>query len=162
MLLKRLVNVLLLLMKTLLSLIALFAVFTASPVARGDEAADKAQITELEKQSAAALVSGDFQALDSIFAEEWLLVGPAGEVMTRKFIFDQLRKGDLKFTGYDLGDMVIRIFGDTAVVVGRGTPRGEWNGEKFEEKEVFSDTFTRVGGKWRCVMSHSSAIAEEK
>lgn len=149
-------------MKTLLSLLALLAVFTASPVLRADEAADKAQLAEIEKQSATALVSVDFQALGSIFAEEWILVGPAGEVMTRRFIFEQLRSGDLKFTGYDLGDMEIRIFGDTAVVVGRGTPRGEWNGQKFEEKEVFSDTFARVGGKWRCVMSHSSQIVDEK
>ena len=149
-------------MKAFLSLLALLAVFTASPFARGDEAADKAQLAEIEKQSAAALVSGDMQALESLFAERWILVGQSGEVMTRKFIFGQLRSGDLKFTGYDLGDMEIRIFGDTAVVVGRGTPRGEWNGQKFEEKEVFSDTFTRVDGKWRCVMSHSSAIAEEK
>lgn len=149
-------------MKTLLSLLALLAVFTALPGARADEAADKAQLAEIEKQSAAALISNDFQALGSIFAEEWILVGPSGEVMTRHFIFEELRKGDLKFTGYEMGGMEIRIFGDTAVVVGRGTPRGEWNGEKFEEKEVFSDTFIRVGGKWRCVMSHSSAIVEEK
>lgn len=149
-------------MKTLLSWLALVAVFTSLPRARADEAADKAQLAEIERQSAAALVSGDFQALGSIFAEEWILVGPAGEVMTRRFIFEQLRSGYLKFTGYEMGAMEIRIFGDTAVVVGRGTPRGEWNGEKFEEKEVFSDTFTRIGGKWRCVMSHSSAIAEGK
>ena len=112
-------------MKAFLSLLALLAVFTASPFARGDEAADKAQLAEIEKQSAAALVSGDMQALESLFAERWILVGQSGEVMTRKFIFGQLRSGDLKFTGYDLGDMEIRIFGDTAVVVGRGTPRGE-------------------------------------
>ena len=149
-------------MKTLLSLLALLTVFMASPMTRADEAADKAQLAEIEKQSAAALVNVDFQALGSIFAEEWILVGPAGELMTRRFIFEQLRSGDLKFTGYELGDMEIRIFGDTAVVVGRGTPRGVWNGEKFEEKEVFSDTFARVGGKWRCVMSHSSEITTDK
>ncbi|HSI10938.1 MAG TPA: nuclear transport factor 2 family protein, partial [Chthoniobacter sp.] len=144
------------------SLLAFLTVFTAAPGARADEATDKAQLTEIEKQSATALVSADFQLLGSIFAEDWILVGPAGEVMTRRFIFEQLRSGDLKFTGYELGDMEIRIFGDTAVVVGRGTPRGEWNGQKFEEKEVFSDTFTRVGGKWRCVMSHSSEIPTDK
>jgi ketosteroid isomerase-like protein len=149
-------------MKTLLSLLALLAVFTTSPIARADEAADKAQITEIEKQSAAALVSGDLQALGSIFAEEWILVGPAGEVMSRQKIFGELRSGDLKFSAYELGEMEIRIFGDTAVVVGRGNPHGEWHGEKFEEKEVFSDTFVRVGGKWRCVMSHSSEIDDGK
>jgi ketosteroid isomerase-like protein len=149
-------------MKTLLSLLVLLAVFMASPAVRADEAADKAQIAEIEKQSAAALVSGDVQALGSIFAEEWILVGPAGEVMSRQQIFGQLSSGDMKFSSYELGEMVIRIFGDTAVVVGRGSPRGTWHGEKFEDKEVFSDTFVRVGGKWRCVMSHSSVVDDGK
>jgi ketosteroid isomerase-like protein len=149
-------------MTKFLPLVALLAVFTAAPFARGDEAADKAQITELEKQSASALVSSDFQALGSIMAEEWVLVGPAGEVLSRQQIFGQLRSGDLKFSSYELGQMDIRIFGDTAVVIGHGNPRGVWHGEKFEEKEVFSDTFVRVGGKWRCVLSHSSEMLEAK
>jgi hypothetical protein len=149
-------------MKTIFSLLALFAVSMASPMARGDEAADKAQLTEIEKKSAAALVSGDYQALGAIFAEGWILVGPAGEVMSRQTIFDQLHSGGLKFSAYELGQMEIRIFGDTAVVVGRAEPHGEWNGQQFADKEVFSDTFARVDGKWRCVMSHSSELGGDK
>jgi hypothetical protein len=58
--------------------------------------------------------------------------------------------------------MEIRIFGDTAVVIGHGNPHGEYHGEKFEEKEVFSDTFVRVGGQWRCILSHSSGVPDTK
>jgi ketosteroid isomerase-like protein len=143
-------------MRKLLLLLTLLAVLTAGGITRADEAADKAQLIDLEKRSATALVNGDFQALGSIFAEEWVVVGPDGRVLTRQQIFTQLKNGELKFTSFELGEMDVRIFGDTAIVIGRGSPHGEANGEKFEQNEVFSDTFIRVGGKWRCILSHSS------
>ncbi|MEI9896354.1 MAG: nuclear transport factor 2 family protein [Chthoniobacter sp.] len=123
---------------------------------------DKAELRDIQKRCSAALLSGDFQALGAIFAEEWMLVGPDGQVMSREQIFQQLNGGDLKFTSYEMGEMEIRIFGDTAVVVGHANPHGEYKGEKFEENEVFSDTFIRVGGRWRCILSHSSEIGEPK
>lgn len=135
--------------------LTLLAVLLAGRVARADDAADKAQLQEIEKRSAASLVSGDFQALGGIFAEEWTLVSD-GQVMSREQIFAQLKNGDLKFSSYDLGALDIRVFGDTAVVIGRGNPHGEYRGQKFEEAEVFTDTFIRVGGQWRCILSHSA------
>src|SRR5882724_6326513 len=122
-------------------LAALLAVLLIGRVARADEAADKEQIRELEKRSSMALVNGDFQALGSYFAEEWMVVGPDGQVMSRQQVFTLLKSGDLKFTSYELGELDVRVFGDTAIVVGHGNPHGESRGEKFEENEVFTDTF---------------------
>src|SRR5689334_12946847 len=93
-------------------------VLLAGSIARADEAADKAQVIELEKRSAAALVSGDFQALGSIFAEEWKVVGPDGQLLSRQQVFEQLKGSDLKFTSYDISDLDVHIFGDTAIVIG--------------------------------------------
>ncbi|MEP6669558.1 MAG: nuclear transport factor 2 family protein [Chthoniobacter sp.] len=149
-------------MKSLFPLLVLLAVLTSGQIARADEAADKEELRAIEKRSTASLVSGDFQALGSIFAEEWMLVSPDGKVVSREAIFKQLTSGDLKFSSYELGEMEIRVFGDTAVVVGHGNPHGEYKGEKFEEDEVFSDTFIRVGGRWRCILSHSSEVDEAK
>jgi len=143
-------------MKTLLPFLLLLAVLTTGRVARADEAADKAQLIELEKRSAASIVSGDFQALGSIFAEEWKVVGPDGQVLSRQQVFEQLKSTDLKFTSYEVSDLDVHIFGDTAIVIGHGNPHGEARGEKFELNEIFSDTFIRVGGQWRCILSHSS------
>ncbi len=142
-------------MRKLLLVLTFFAVLLVGQVTRADEAADKAQLQEIEKRSAASLVNGDFQALGGIFAEEWTLVSD-GQVLSRQQIFAQLKSGELKFNSYDLGELDIRVFGDTAVVIGRGNPHGEYRGQKFEEAEVFTDTFVRIGGRWRCILSHSA------
>jgi ketosteroid isomerase-like protein len=110
----------------------------------------------------AALLKGDQQPLGEIFAEDWLLVDGAGQTHKRDEIFKSLSSGELKFFAYDLGDMDIRIVGDTAVVIGHGHPRGQIHGEMFEENEVFTDTFARINGKWRCVLSHSVDLPDEQ
>ena len=147
-------------MRNVFLLLGILAMFVTGRIARADDAADQAQVRDIEKRSAAALISGDFQALGSFFSEEWKVVGPDGQVLTRPQVFAQLQSGELKFTSYELGGMDVRVFGDTAIVVGHGNPHGEFRGEKFEEKEIFTDTFIRVGGQWRCILSHSSEMAE--
>lgn len=147
-------------MSKIFPVLIFLAVVLVGQVSRGDEATDKDQLRELEKRSAASLVSGDFQMLGSIFAEEWTLVSDDGQVLSRQQIFSQLRGGDLKFTSYALGELDIRIFGDTAVVIGHGTPHGEYRGERFETNELFTDTFIRRAGQWRCVLSHTSTLQQ--
>jgi ketosteroid isomerase-like protein len=127
-----------------------------------DEAADKEQVRALEKSCVAALLKGDPQPLAEIFAEDWILVDAAGQTHKRDEIFKTLSDGELKFFAYELRDMDIHVIGDTAVVIGHGHPRGQIHGEMFEENEVFTDTFARIGGKWRCILSHSVDLPEEQ
>lgn len=147
-------------MKNFLFAAVLLSLSMIGRVACADEATDKAQLREIETRTAAALVNANFQALGSVFAEEWTLIGSEGQILTRQQIFEHLRSGELKFSAYELGEMDIRIFGDTAVIVGHGNSHGEFKGEKFEQDEVYSDTFIRVGEKWRCVLTHSSQVTK--
>jgi len=149
-------------MRASLPLVVLLSLLISFSTVQADEAADKDQVRDLEKSCVAALVKGDFHALGDIFSENWALVDAAGQVHKRDEIFKALSGGDLKFFAYDLGDMDIRVVGDTAVVIGHGHPRGQFHGEDFEENEVFTDTFVRAGGKWHCLLSHSVDVPDAK
>jgi uncharacterized protein (TIGR02246 family) len=149
-------------MKTFLFLPTILALLIPFTALRADEAADKEQVRALEKASIAALLKGDPQPLADIYAEDWIVVDGSGQTHKRDEIFKALSGGDLKFFAYDLRDMDIRVIGDTAVVVGHGHPRGKIHGEMFEENEVFTDTFARIGGKWRCILSHSVDLPDEQ
>lgn len=144
-------------MRKLLLVLPLLAILLVGQMARADRASDRAQLQEIEKRCATSLVNSDFKALGEIFADEWTLVSD-GQVISREQIFAQLKSGDLKFNAYELGELNVRIFGDTAIVIGRGSPHGEYHGQKFEEAEVFTDTFIRAGDGWRCILSHSSPV----
>jgi len=149
-------------MRTLLPLFTLLSLLFPLTALHADEAADKDQLREMEKSCAAALVKGEYQVLDNILAEDWVILDEAGEIHKRDEIFKSLKNGELKYVSYDLGEMEIHVVGDTAVVIGHGHPRGQFRGEAFEENEVYTDTFARVRGKWLCIVTHSVDVPDTK
>ena len=131
-------------------------------VSQADDAADKAQIQQIEKKCAAALVKSDVQALGDIFSSDWLLVANEGPNLTRAQIFQVLQNGDLKFSGVEVGEMEVRVYADTAVVIGENHSKGEWSGQKFASLDRYTDVFVRQAGQWRCVVTHNSSVPEEE
>jgi ketosteroid isomerase-like protein len=57
-------------------------------------------------------------------------------------------------------DPSIRVYGDAAVVIARGVSGGRYRGEPFHLIERVSCVFVREQGRWRCVLTHLSEIAE--
>jgi ketosteroid isomerase-like protein len=58
-------------------------------------------------------------------------------------------------------DLKVRVYGDTAVVTGRGVSGGQYQGQSFYLVERTSCVFVRQQGRWRCVLTHLSQIAEK-
>ena len=69
---------------------------------------------------------------------------------SRKLTHDVMESHDLK----------VRVYGDTAVVTARGISGGQYQGESFYLVERASCVFVRQQGRWRCVLTHLSQIAQ--
>lgn len=148
-------------MKRLFPILAA-AVFVFPVFSRADDAADKAQVQQIEKNCAAALVKADVTALGEIFSSDWTLIGNEGPNLTRAQVFQILQNGDLKFAACEVGEMEVRVYADTAVVIGQNHSKGEWNGQKFASLDRYTDVFVRQAGQWRCVLSHNSSVPDEE
>lgn len=59
------------------------------------------------------------------------------------------QSGKMKFTSYEASELDVRIYGDAAVVIGRGRCSGSFDGEDFTSGDRFTDGFIRQDGKWR-------------
>lgn len=116
------------------------------------------QLKKVERQLATALAKNDVETVAELLAEDWQFVGSEGEIVGREEVLGALRSGQLKFESYELGPMKVRVYGDTAVVIGAGTSKGSMAGEAFDERDVFTDVFIRKDGKWRCVSTHSTDL----
>ncbi|MBN2336251.1 nuclear transport factor 2 family protein [Candidatus Bathyarchaeota archaeon] len=56
-------------------------------------------------------------------------------------------------------DYRIRVYGDTAVVIGRWTARGVNRGERFDYQARYTSVWVREGGFWRMVSDQSTEIS---
>jgi ketosteroid isomerase-like protein len=146
-------------MRHLLHLLAACAVLTAATV-YGQGPDPKKELIQIEQDSAKALASNDTPAILARLSDDWKMVLTDGQVLTRADLESALKSGKLKFNAYNSADLDVRIFGDTAVVIGSGTSKGAWDGNDFTGADRFTDVYTRRDGKWLCVSSHSTALSD--
>jgi ketosteroid isomerase-like protein len=147
-------------MKTRRLFLTLAAFLLCALITRADEAADKAEILKLENDFAALLRRNDAAAVEASLAPEWKMVMPEGAIAGRAELVDLFKSGKLKIEDYQISGCEVHIHGDAAIATGVDQSKGKWDGESFDLRERFSDFYVRKNGKWICVWSHSSTLAE--
>ena len=108
-----------------------------------------------------AMVTNDADAIGRFMADDWIIIGSDGNVCDRATFLGLVKSGALTHDVMESQDMKVRVFGDTAVVVGRGVSGGKYQGQPFREVERVTCVFVRQQGQWRCVLTHLSRIAEK-
>jgi uncharacterized protein (TIGR02246 family) len=117
------------------------------------------QILRTEKDIADALETNDADALEQLWAPEFVWVGPAGQVMTRAERLRDIRTGSMSPGRYAIGQELIRVYGSTAVVLFRSTQAGTLNGKDISSQRQVTNVLVRSGGRWRAVAQHSTLVA---
>jgi ketosteroid isomerase-like protein len=107
-----------------------------------------------------AMVTNDPEAIGRYMADDWIIVGSDGRSMDKPTFLDLLRSGKLTHDEMSSEDLLIRVYGDTAVVVTRSVSGGLYSGHRFRETERTSNVFVRQQQQWRCVLTHLSRLAD--
>lgn len=125
----------------------------------GDE--PRGNLLKLEHEWDDAIVRRDAKTLDRILAEDYLLITPDGQVVTKTQLLESLQGP--RVDGFELksiteGETASRVYGNTAVVLGNFTIKGQVAGQEVETPFRHTDVFVRRDGRWRCVSRHSTRI----
>ena len=117
---------------------------------------------ELEAVEAAwgrAIVANDADAIGRFMTDDWQIVGEDGATAREDFLA-LVRSGNL--THESMGKITgsVRSLGDVAVLVGRGTNTGHYQGQVFSSDEWITDVFVRGADGWRCAHTHLTAARD--
>jgi ketosteroid isomerase-like protein len=107
-----------------------------------------------------AMVTNDADEVGAFMTDDWIIIGSDGNICDKATFLGLVKSGVLTHDGMESHDMNVRVFGDTAVVVGRGVSGGKYQGHPFHEVERVTCVFVRQKGQWRCVLTHLSRIAQ--
>src|SRR5690349_9964479 len=80
-----------------------------------------AQILRLDQERIQAQIGADRDALDRIYADDFIGIGPSDTVRTKPQVLSDVTSGTLKFQSIAIDDVRVRIYGNTAVETGRST-----------------------------------------
>jgi ketosteroid isomerase-like protein len=107
-----------------------------------------------------AMVGNDPETIGQFMADEWTIIGTDGSIGDKRTFLELVGSGKLSHDVMESHDLNVRIYGDTAVVTGRGVSGGQYQGESFYFVERVSCVFVRQQAGWRCVLTHLSQIAQ--
>jgi ketosteroid isomerase-like protein len=113
---------------------------------------DAAQLRDLEAQRCAAMVAGDLARLRELLHEDLIHVHAKGQADNYESYF-ATGGFRVEYTRLDRADLVVRVFGDTALMTGRQILEAtrKSNGERVRIDSQVMQVWLRQGAAWRQV-----------
>lgn len=116
-------------------------------------------VEALEERRWAALTSSDTTVLRELFADGMAYTHSNAMVDTKDSYLAAIDDGRVAYTGVDRSDVVVRTFGDTAVVTGRAVIDARAGGRPVQTVARYTAVWARQDGDWRFVCWHSTPTA---
>lgn len=117
------------------------------------------EIIEMERQAREASLRRDPDFSQRILAEDYVAITPLGQVTTKQDTVSARKSGQLKYDTINVSDMVVRIYGDTAVVTARADVKGHQLGEDFSGPYRYTRVWVRRTGHWLAV-SYQATVTQ--
>jgi len=142
-----------LLQLVILALVCVFPVW-------GQSAAEK-DLIKVENDWGNAWVKSDGKFFDHLYATEYLATGSDGIVYNKVDGIKDDTSPEYTEKSFNLTDLKVHIYGETAVVTGRNNVKFK-KGGKAEQIDVrFTDVFVKRDGRWQCVATQGTKVGKK-
>jgi ketosteroid isomerase-like protein len=117
-----------------------------------------AEVLEAEARWARAHLEGDAEALARLMHRDYAMISPDGRVVDRDEALSSYRSGDRRWDLAESDQHTVKLYGDTAVVIGRWRARGVNDRAPFDYSARYASVWVRESGAWRIVSDQSTEI----
>jgi len=117
------------------------------------------QIVDMERQAKEASLRRDADFSLRTLTEDYVAITPLGQVTTKQETISARRSGQLRYESMNVTDMVVRLYGDTAVVTARADVKGHQLGEDFSGPYRYTRVWVRRNGRWQTV-SYQATVTQ--
>lgn len=117
-------------------------------------------IRQLVNERDQAIQRGDTAAIDRIYADDYISTSASGLVRTKAQVIEDFKSGALKIESITSDEINVRAHGETAIVTGRMTTKGQDRGRDVSGQNRFTQMYMRRNGRWQIVAFHLSRIGQ--
>jgi uncharacterized protein (TIGR02246 family) len=118
-------------------------------------------IRQLDNERIQAQIHADATALDRIYAEDFIGIGPSGTVRHKPQVLSDFTSGHLKFQSITTDEVQVRVYENTAVETGLSTMVGQDKGKAVPRDNRFTRVWVKQQGRWRLVANHYSLLVTQ-
>ena len=138
------------------ALAAIGLLFAAIATAQATPAQDRAAVAAHDTKYQAAVKANDAATMNSILADDFVLVTGNGKSYTKADLLKSARDKTETYTHQEDSEQTVRVWGDTAVVTALLWIKGSNRDSAYDYKLWFSDTYARTPAGWRYVFGQAS------
>ena len=133
------------------------AFVTISSALQGEPPAEvETIVAKLDTEYQAAVKANDAAAMDRILADDFVLITGRGKTFSKADLLKSAQDKTAVYEHQEELEQKVRVWGDTAVVTALLWIKGTSEGQTFERKLWFSDTYVRTAKGWRYVLGQAS------
>ena len=118
------------------------------------------EIIALENRRIEAMIKGDVQELEEILADDLIYTHSTARVETKAEHVANVTSGRPKYVSVDRKDVIVRQYGDTAVVTGHAKMHVSANGRDNKFEVRFLDVYAKRDGAWQMVAWQSTKLPD--
>jgi len=118
----------------------------------------KATLEQMEKDRAQAVVKKDTATLEKMTGDQ--LIDANGKMRSKAETMDAIKSGAISLQSNDVDDLKVQVYGNTAVVTGRSSPKGTIDGKDVSGPIRFTRVYVKRNGAWQSVLFQQTRIAQ--
>lgn len=113
---------------------------------------------QIEDNFNLAVVSNSVDEIKKCVTGDWVLIDSQGGIIQQERFFKVLKEGLLSHSTMTKEILRVKVYGDIAIVTGRGQNTGLWQGQVLEADEWITDVYKKENDKWLCVLTHLTPV----
>ena len=126
--------------------------------APASDSADIAAIKQLGQDMGNAMVGGDIDKLNQIYADDWATVTSSGKIVTKENLLSDFKSFHDKLVWFENGPIDVQVYGDVAVANGIVKEKRIRDGKDTSGEFAYVDLLKKRAGKWVVVRSAGARI----
>ena len=116
------------------------------------------QIIAIDDKRLNALRQGNPEPLRQIYADDYTLVTPSGEIHSKDDQINDLISGRVHFDKLELLERKVRVYGDVAIVLSRENSGILQAGQSVGGDTYLTRTYKKVGTTWHVISTHGCFV----
>jgi ketosteroid isomerase-like protein len=125
---------------------------------QAQDTSDVDAVEQVEQTMGSAMLAGDIDKLNQIYADNFATIGSDGKVITKESLLTDFESFHDKLEWFENGPMDVQVFGNVAVAQGRVKEKRTRNGKDTSGEFAWMDLLEKRAGKWVVVRSAAARV----
>jgi ketosteroid isomerase-like protein len=129
-------------------------------VACGKKGSSNAEtkLRDLNNQYDSALLKNDLDALNKLYAEDFVYTNPEGKVLNKSEQIANIKASEVRLEQGLSTNVKVKIYGNTAVMTGNFIAKGNYRGNPVSINERYTVTWIKTDTSWQMVAEQANVV----